>query len=110
MDSDSILLSIKDASGVDDTVFDSEILLYINAAFATLRQLGVGTEEPFIVNGIDETWSDFTTDDSIISMVKAYITLKVRYHFDPPTSNSLATSMKETIAEYEWRLNTEGDT
>jgi len=111
VENDSILGFVKDASGVnnDDTIFDSEILLHVNSAFATLRQLGVGPTDPFIVHDSSATWSDFTTDSTIISMVQSYVVLKVRYHFDPPTSASLATAMKETIAEYEWRLNVEAD-
>lgn len=111
MESDSILLFVKDTSGVnvEDDAFDSEILIHINSAFSTLRQLGVGPDSPFIVNDSNTTWDEFTTDDSIISMVKSYIVLKVRYLFDPPTSSSLATAMKETISEYEWRLAVEVD-
>ncbi len=107
----SILDSIKDASGasVDDSAFDQELILHINSAFMTLRQLGVGPEIPFSIESNSEVWSSFTTDEAILPMVKSYVTLKVRTLFDPPTSASLATALKDTLAEYEWRLNIEAD-
>lgn len=108
---DSILESVKDASEVnlDDTVFDEEIKLHINTAFMTLRQLGVGPDTPFIITDDTATWDSFTTDETILPMVKSYVTLKVRSLFDPPTSASLETALKETLSEYEWRLNVEAD-
>lgn len=108
---DSILETIKNAVEVslDDTVFDEEIKLHINTAFMTLRQLGVGPNTPFIVIDDTTTWNSFTKDDTILPMVKSYVSLKVRSLFDPPTSSSLETALKETIAEYEWRLNVETD-
>ena len=108
---DSILNSIKRDAGVnpEDSVFDGEIILHANAAFMKLRQLGVGPETPFLIEDSNTEWSSFTTDEMIAPMVKAYVTLYVRRLFDPPTSSALDTAMKETLAEYEWRLNVEAD-
>ena len=108
---DSILDSVKSEAGViaDDGAFDDELILHINTAFMTLRQVGVGPENPFIISDNSAVWSDFTDDMAILPMVKAYVGLKVRLLFDPPTSSSLATAIQNSVAEYEWRLNLEAD-
>ncbi len=107
----SILNSVKDYVGIspDDLSFDEEILLHINTAFMTLRQINVGSETPFTVEDDTADWTDFTEDDKILPMVKSYITLKTRVMFDPPTSSALMTALNQTISEYEWRLNVESD-
>lgn len=108
---DSILESIKDASGIsiDDAAFDAELLLHINTAFVVLREIGVGPETPFVVSDYSATWHEFINDDLIIPMVKAYVALKVRSLFDPPTSSAYMNAIQESIKEYEWRLNVEVD-
>jgi hypothetical protein len=108
---DSILSSIKDAASVnvDDNVYDQELILHINSTFTVLRQLGVGPTTAFYIEDSNAKWSDFTTDDNILPMIKSYVTLKVRSLFDPPTSSSLAEAINSQIAEYEWRLGIECD-
>lgn len=107
----SILQTIKDSAGINinDDAFDNELILHINSAFMTLRQLGVGPDTPFVISDRTNLWSEFTEDSNILPMVKSYIALKVRLLFDPPTSSSLMTAMQETLKEYEWRLNVEDD-
>lgn len=109
---ESILQSIKDAASVsqEDDAFDQELILHINSVFMTLRQLGVGPETPFFISDSSSTWSEFTTDMGILPMIKAYVALRVRAMFDPPTSSSLATAIDNKIAEFEWRLGIECDT
>lgn len=108
---ESILKSVKDASGVntDDSAFDGELILHINTAFMTLRQLGVGPETPFSIENDTSKWTEFTDDESLLPMIKSYITLKVRRLFDPPTSSSLDSALESILSEYEWRLNIEAD-
>ena len=36
--------------------------------------------------------------------------MKVRLVFDPPTSSALLDALKQSIQEYEWRLNVEAET
>lgn len=107
----SILKSVKDNLGIDkeDTVFDGELLTAINTAFFTLCQIGVGPEPPFVVNGNDECWDDFLNNIDELAMIKSYVSLKTRLLFDPPTSSPLMDTIKNQIAEYEWRLNVETD-
>lgn len=106
MDDNSILNSIKKNLGIKEDYkhFDPDIIMHINSAFFTLNQLGVGTEEPFVINDENTTWADFYSDTDVES-VKTYITLKVRQVFDPPTNSYLTSAIGEMIKELEWRMN-----
>lgn len=103
---ESILNSIKKLLGPteDYTHFDPDIVLHINSAFANLHQLGVGPEEGFTITDSEAKWSDYLEDKKTLEFVKAYIYLKVRLAFDPPTIGSVIESVKEAIKEYEWRI------
>ena len=48
---ESILTSIKKLLGIEESyeIFDPDIILYINSAFSTLTQLGVGPEKGFSI-------------------------------------------------------------
>ena len=102
---DSILDSVKKMIGpsVSYDVFDPDLIMHINTLFFTLCQLGV-TEEPFVITGSDEEWTDFHTE-SDLEAVKTYIGLKTRMYFDPPTNSSLISAINEQIKELEWRIN-----
>lgn len=102
---ESILDSVKKMIGpsVSYDVFDPDLIMHINTAFFSLYQLGV-TEEPFVITGSDETWSDFHSE-SDLEAVKTYVGLKTRMFFDPPTNSSLISAINEQIKELEWRIN-----
>lgn len=104
---DSILRSIKGLLGPDDdyNVFDQDIIIFINAAFSTLTQLGLGPSNGFRITGYNETWQDFLGDASDLESVKTYIFMKVKMVFDPPTSSFVLSAYQEACKEYEWRLN-----
>lgn len=108
---ESILNSIKDYCNVSEseTDFDNELLMYTNNAFVLLSQIGVGPSTPFVVSDEQATWSELDLDETLLPMVKNYIYLKVRMLFDAPQNSSFNTAMKESVAEYEWRLNLFGD-
>ena len=108
---ESILNYVKDASGVniDDSAFDGELVMHINAVFMILRQIGVGPETPFFIEDDSSTWDEFTKDEMLLPMIRSYVTLKVRLLFDPPASSALMEAINSTIAEYEWRLQVEAD-
>lgn len=105
---ESILNSIKKLLGIqpDYTHFDQDLIIHINSCFATLHQLHVGTEEPFVITGADESWAEFMMNETKIQSVKTYIYLKVKLLFD---SNSMGAATlaayQDMIKEYEWRLN-----
>lgn len=110
----TIMNDVKKFCGIfaDYDVFDLDIMMNINSAFFTLCELGVGPRKGFVVNDNDTTWSDFLEevdvdpDDMRIVLlgVKQYVFLKTRLIFDPPSSSYVMTSIKEQIAELEWRL------
>lgn len=108
----SILDSMKTALDVpvSDDTYDEELLMGINTIFFTLNQLGVGPETPFNIEDNSTEWTDFISDIETIAMVKTYMQLRLKLLFDPPSNSSLATAMKEQVAEYEWRMNVAKDT
>ena len=105
---DSILTSIKKLLGIQEeyTVFDADIMIHINTAFAILNQLGVGPAEGFMIEGPDEVWDNYIADYNF-AMVKSFIHLHVRLAFDPPSSTALLESMKRSLDELTWRLEVE---
>lgn len=109
---ESILTSIKKLLGITEEYehFDQDIIIHINSALFTLKQLGVGPSEGFTISDESAKWTDFVSDIHKIESVKSYIYFKVRLAFDPPASSSVMEAMKNQISEYEWRLNVEVET
>lgn len=103
---ESILDSIKKGLSIPEESqdFDPELIMFINSAFSTLNQLGVGPDEGYEITGRDETWVDYNTDRRVGDL-KSYIYLKVRMLFDPPSIAVLTNSFQSQIDELEWRLN-----
>lgn len=108
---DSILNSIKKKLGIQEDYhhFDEDIIMDINSVFMVLNQLGVGPDEPFVIEDEYDTWDDFI-DDTRVEAVKSYMYMKVRLMFDPPTTGFLVESLNKQIAELEWRLNVQAET
>lgn len=108
----SILNTIKKMLGLaeDYTAFDQDIIVLINGAIMTLRQLGVGPQTGFSVSDAEVTWADYLgSDEALLASVKPYIYLKTKVVFDPPTSSFVLDAMQKQIDEYEWRSNVEVD-
>lgn len=106
-DNESILLSIKKLLGIDkeNTDFDLDITMHINSVFLVLSQLGIGPSTGYSISGSESIWTEFIPDnDLLLNYVKTYIYLSVRLAFDPPSSSVAVQSMKDMIAEHEWRL------
>lgn len=104
---DSILNGIKRLLGgisADYTVFDSEIIDYINNVISTLSDLGVSQADTFCVNDDSDEWSDFIEDKKLLGFVKIYISQKVKLNFDPPSSSIAVDAIQKSIAENEWRI------
>lgn len=103
----SILTSIKKNLGLaeDYEAFDPDVVMYINTAFSTLNQLGVGPEEGFMIEDADAEWDAFLDDDPRYNSVKAYVTLCVKLLFDPPTHSYLIEALNKQKEQLEWRLN-----
>ena len=102
----SILNDVKKALGIDDDykVFDSDIIMHINAVFGTLNQLGVGPKSGFRISDENALWSDYLTYGEEIEEVKSYMYLRVRLLFDPPDRGGVLTSFQDQIHELEWRI------
>lgn len=107
----SILVSVKKMLGIVEeyTQFDTDLILHINSVFTILTQLGVGPKEGYSISGDSNVWSEFTEDQKKMELVKSYMALKVRLIFDPPQSSGAIESIKNLIAEMEWRLNVNCD-
>lgn len=102
----SILTSVKKALGIQEsyTHFDADILMHINATLAVLFQLGVGPQDtPVKIEDASYTWKEFVGDRNDLNMVQDQMFIRVKQLFDPPTSSHVATAMKETLNELDWR-------
>ena len=102
---DSILDSIKKNLGIplEETHFDGEIMININANLSVLNQLGVGVPS-FVVYDSSDLWSEFIEFDDIIPMATMFVYLKTKLIFDPPLSGTVIDAFKTQIAETEWRI------
>lgn len=107
----SILTTIKKMIGIDSayTQFDTDIIILINMAIASLRQLGVGPETGFKITGITETWTDLVGNTNMLEAIQTYIYLKVKRLFDSPSSSHLSKAIDDEIKELEWRINITAD-
>ena len=103
---ESILTSIKLMLGISEeyTQFDSELVLFINAAINKLLQLGVGPDEGFQITGKDETWDELLEGYGNLELAKEYIYIDVRMLFDPPSNAFVMSAFKEHQEENAWRL------
>ena len=107
----SILLSVKKVIGLtpDDTSFDTDIIMHINSGFFKLKQLNV-FQSPYTISDTTATWSDcLGEDEERLCAVKTYISLYVRYIFDPNTNGTLHNAMKSELTEMEQRFLYECD-
>ena len=107
-ESESILETIVSGLGleVDESAFNSEIIMYINSALLTVCQNGAGT--PLVVKDYSQTWEEFkdplqVEGNKMFEQIKLYVMLKTKIIFDPPPP-STATYMQSYIDELLWRI------
>lgn len=107
----SILTSIKLLLGLVEEyeVFDSQIIMCINSAFAILTQLGVGPSTGFSILDKSANWSDYTISGELIEALKMYVFIKTKMLFDPPSNSFTLDSLKNQASELEWRLLVDSD-
>lgn len=105
---DRILESVKKVLGVapDYLAFDADIMMHINSAFSVLHQLGVGPDEPFMIEDETSTWTEFLGTERGVNSVKSYVYLRVRLLFDPPATSFVLGAMEKQIEELGWRIST----
>lgn len=104
---ESILDSVKTLLGLgtDNSDFDPNIVMNINAALLILFQNGIGTKSPFVITGKEETYEDFVTDPGTVGMVKMFLFYKVKIWFDSEsTSSVLIDQYNKTADEFLWRM------
>lgn len=92
--------------GKDYDAFDQSIIIFINGAFSTLNQMGVGPESAFRIRSAEETWDRWSTDSFIVEETKNYVYLQVRKLFDPPSTSYVLESLENQLKETGWRLYT----
>jgi hypothetical protein len=104
---ESILDTVKKALGFDPdyTAFDLDITMFINAAFGSLKQLGVGSDTGFIISDNTTLWTQYITDLTFLGMVKSYIFMSVRLAFDPPATSFGIAAFEKQLEELGWRIN-----
>lgn len=102
----SILTDIKKMLALPEEVkdFDQDLVIFINAAFSNLQQLGVGPEDGYAISDDADRWDDFITGPKF-NDVKTYIFLNVRILFDPPTVGTVMNAYKAQLDKLEWLLN-----
>jgi hypothetical protein len=107
----SILLSTKKILGIgaDDTSFDLDVLTFINTAFSTLSDVGVGVSGGLYISDDEYEWDDFATDcgvdDTQVNDIKTYVFLRVRMLFDPPGTPYLINAFEKQLEEHLVRIN-----
>lgn len=109
---ESVLTSVKIClCGIpeNDESFDENLMMYINSAFGTLYQLGIGPEEGYVISDKTDKWSDFITDQRLQVLVKDYVVNYCKIHFAPPESGFVMTSLEQNMDRLEWRLRVFGE-
>lgn len=107
---DSILDSVKQFCGVlpDQTEFDTDIIMAVNSVMFTLSTLGVGPSTPFVVEDSSQTWEELLGADPV-GGVRAYVNIRSRMLFDPPTNTYVKQALDDEAKELEWRILSEVD-
>lgn len=103
---ESILDSVKKALGLDSeaTVFDLDIVLFINGAMGNLQQVGVGGDTGFVIQDRTTLWSQYVASQLYLNQVKQYIFTWVRLAFDPPGTSFGIAAFEKMAEELIWRI------
>lgn len=111
---ESILDSIKSACDVvaDDTSFDGKLIMYTNAMFSVVKDLGIGPAGGYSIVDNTATWEAFAAtdpqlagDEDLLNSIKVYIGLRVRTLFDPPTLSFVIEAMARQVDEFTSRIS-----
>ena len=102
---DSILETIKKMLDIadEDTAFDTDVIMHINAALAELIHVGVGPQDGYRIQDKTETWGEFVTDPVQLSTVIEYVYCKTKLVFDPPSNSFTCDALGKRADESQWR-------
>lgn len=102
---ESILLTIKQMLGLEDdyNVFDQDIIVSINSALGTLKQVGAMVDSHYITSA-SNTWVELGVSDWQLELIKEYLYIKTKLVFDLPSSGPVINAFTERAKELEWRL------
>jgi hypothetical protein len=108
----SILDSVKKALGFESeyTAFDVDVIMYINATFGPLQQLGVGPDSGFTIADNTTLWIDYISRKDILGMVQVFMYMRVRMMFDPPATSYAINAIESQISQLEWRITVMAET
>ena len=103
---DSILESVKLYSLVpqETKIYDAQLIDLINSQFNTVKQLGVGPLNGYVITDDSDTWEDTGISDPLLSAVIDYVKIAVNLKFDPPQNSYLVNLKKEQLDELTWRI------
>jgi hypothetical protein len=107
----SILSDVKQYCGIEpeDTYWDTQIVLFINTAFATLSQVIADSPNHFMISDDSAEWTDYLSDTQQIEWVKMNVCASVHKMFDPPTNSAHMEAINDIIAETQWRVFLDAD-
>lgn len=107
----SILTSIKKVLNIhpSDDSFDLDVIMHINAALATLNDVGLGPELGFQILDDTSKWEDLLGDSLLFNDVQMFIYQHVRLAFDPPATSFHLAARKEQLNEALWRIQVRKD-
>jgi hypothetical protein len=103
---DSILQSVKKLNNVAPTYtgFDVDFIMFINAAFSDLHQLGIGPSAGFSIEDKSDFWDDFMEAGPILDRAKAYVAQHVGLAFDLPSTSYAISAKQDQLQEKAVRL------
>lgn len=102
----TIFESLKDGINIniDDTGFDTQILLNMDGIMYTLYQLGMGkTPIQFTKTMTWEELSNLIQRPEALPIAKQYMLLRLQMVVDPPSASQLS-NLSTIIKELEWRV------
>lgn len=104
---ENILVTVKrNMTGItpDNHDFDAEILDHINTYIRFLDRFGIGTKGFYAT--AESMWSELLGGLDLVRYMDAkdYITLKIKYWWDPPTVSAAVSAIENSIKEIEFNL------
>ena len=90
---------------LEETSFDSMLLIYIESAFSSLHDVGVKMST--LSCDAESTWQSVFPhfDEQNIKNIRTYVYIETKLLLDPPTIGAVMAVFKEKSAETLWRIS-----